>query len=91
MDAEDEFLQLSALQHLLFCERQCYLIHAEQQWAENRFTAAGDIMHEKADRFAIIARLHLVNQQVIIEASPLARGAWIETGSSRLYQKPVGQ
>lgn len=27
MYSEDDLLQLSALQHLLFCERQCALIH----------------------------------------------------------------
>lgn len=44
---EDDLLPLSALQHLLFCERQCALIHIEQAWNENRFTAEGRIMHEK--------------------------------------------
>lgn len=48
--AEDDLLPLSALQHILFCERQCALIHIEQAWAENLFTAQGRIMHEKADR-----------------------------------------
>ena len=38
---------LSALQHILFCERQCALIHIEQQWEENIFTVEGNIMHEK--------------------------------------------
>lgn len=50
---EDDLLSLSALQHLLFCERQCALIHIEQAWAENLFTAEGRIMHERvhtADR-----------------------------------------
>ncbi len=41
-------LPLSALQHLLFCERQCALIHLEQAWAENRFTVEGNLLHEKA-------------------------------------------
>ena len=41
-------LPLSALQHLLFCERQCALIHVEQVWAENQFTTEGNLMHEKA-------------------------------------------
>lgn len=50
MYQEDEYLMLSALQHLLFCERQCWLIHADNQWAENYFTAAGDVMHEKVDK-----------------------------------------
>jgi len=49
MFSEDELLPLSALQHLLFCERQCALIHIEQAWAENRFTAEGRIMHERVD------------------------------------------
>lgn len=50
---EDDLLPLSGLQHMLFCERQCALIHVEQVWAENRLTAEGRIMHEKvhdADR-----------------------------------------
>lgn len=46
---EDELLPLSALQHLVFCERQCALIHVEQTWVENRFTAEGRLLHEKAD------------------------------------------
>lgn len=29
MYAEDDLLPLSALQHLLFCPRQCALIHVE--------------------------------------------------------------
>ncbi len=49
MFAEDELRPLSALQHLLYCERQCALIHQEQAWVENRFTAEGRILHQKAD------------------------------------------
>ena len=49
MFTEDDLLPLSALQHFLFCERQCALIHVEQQWDENRYTAEGRIMHERAD------------------------------------------
>ncbi len=46
---EDDLIQLSALQHMLFCERQCALIHIEQIWSENLFTAEGRIMHDKVD------------------------------------------
>ena len=46
---EDELVPLSALQHMLYCPRQCALIHIEQQWAENRFTAEGTILHERPD------------------------------------------
>lgn len=34
----DDLLPLSALQHLLFCERRSALVHIEQVWKENRFT-----------------------------------------------------
>ena len=47
---EDDLLPLSALQHILFCERQCALIHIEQLWVENMFTAQGRIMHERVDK-----------------------------------------
>ena len=46
---EDDLIQLSSLQHFMFCERQCALIHIEQLWSENLFTAEGRIMHDKAD------------------------------------------
>jgi CRISPR-associated exonuclease Cas4 len=48
--SENEYLSLSALQHILFCERQCALIHVEQLWVENKFTAEGRILHERVDR-----------------------------------------
>ncbi|MBI5027017.1 MAG: CRISPR-associated protein Cas4 [Nitrospirae bacterium] len=46
---EDDLIQLSSLQHFMFCERQCALIHIEQLWSENLFTAEGRIMHDKVD------------------------------------------
>ena len=44
---EADLFPLSALQHLLFCERQCALIHLEDAWAENRLTAEGRLLHER--------------------------------------------
>jgi CRISPR-associated exonuclease Cas4 len=44
---EDDLAMISALQHYLFCPRQCALIHIEQQWLENRLTAEGRILHER--------------------------------------------
>ena len=44
-----DYLMLSALQHYAFCPRQFALIHIEQVWAENRFTAEGNILHERVD------------------------------------------
>jgi len=46
---EDDLIQISALQHALFCERQYALIHLEQRWEENRFTAEGRVLHERVD------------------------------------------
>src|SRR5580698_3564145 len=50
MYAEDQLLPLSGLQHLVFCERQWALIHLEQQWAENRLTAEGNLLHDTAHK-----------------------------------------
>ena len=47
MYSEDDLLPISALQHLAFCERQCALIHIEQQWAENRLTVEGELLHQR--------------------------------------------
>lgn len=47
--SEDDLVQLSSLQHFMYCERQCALIHIEQLWSENLFTAEGRIMHDKVD------------------------------------------
>lgn len=44
---DNELLPISALQHLMFCERQWGLIHLEGVWAENRLTAEGRVMHER--------------------------------------------
>ncbi len=39
---------MSALQHYLYCPRQCALIHVERVWADNFSTAEGNVLHEKA-------------------------------------------
>ncbi|GAA0601517.1 CRISPR-associated protein Cas4 [Caenispirillum bisanense] len=48
-DDDIDLLPLSALQHLVFCPRQCVLIHGERQWAENRLTAEGRVLHDRVD------------------------------------------
>lgn len=45
----DDLVMLSALNHYIYCPRRCALIHIEQIWSENLFTAEGRIMHDKAD------------------------------------------
>lgn len=49
MTDEAQTIMLSALQHYAYCPRQFALIHVEQAWAENRFTAEGNILHERVD------------------------------------------
>ena len=49
MTEEVEPFPLSALNHLLFCERRCALIHIEGVFVENAFTLQGGILHETAD------------------------------------------
>lgn len=44
----DEYIPISALQHYLYCPRQCALIHLERIWTENVFTAEGRQIHERA-------------------------------------------
>lgn len=45
---EDEFLQLSGIQHFAFCRRQWALAYIEMQWQENVRTVEGKILHENA-------------------------------------------
>ena len=48
MYTEDDYIAISALQHWIFCPRQCALIHLEQAWEENKLTAQGRQLHEHA-------------------------------------------
>lgn len=50
MFTDADLVPLSALQHYIYCPRQCALIHVEQQWTENRFTAEGRAQHNRVDR-----------------------------------------
>lgn len=46
---EEDLLPISALQHLLFCERQCALIHVDNVWLDNGLTVEGTHLHRRAD------------------------------------------
>ncbi|NKF21492.1 CRISPR-associated protein Cas4 [Solimonas marina] len=50
MEADEDLIPLSALQHYLYCPRQCALIHVERLWAESRHTAEGRLLHDRADQ-----------------------------------------
>jgi CRISPR-associated exonuclease Cas4 len=88
---EDDLLMLSALQHLLFCPRQCALIHIEQQWIENRLTAEGRILHERVHTAAKESRrkvrvefdmpirsleLGLIGRSDVVEFHLMDDGVW---------------
>jgi CRISPR-associated exonuclease Cas4 len=44
---EEDFLQLSGIQHFEFCRRQWALIHIEDAWSENERTMGGKLLHER--------------------------------------------
>ena len=90
--SEDDLIQLSALQHFVYCPRQCGLIHIEQAWSENVFTAEGRIMHEKADTARYESRkdirieygvpmrslrLGLIGKADIVEFHRMDDGRWL--------------
>ena len=54
--SEDDYLQLSGLQHFSFCRRQWALIHIEQVWAEDLRTTEGRLLHERAHDTSIRER-----------------------------------
>ena len=45
---EEDYLQLSGIQHFAFCRRQWALAYIELQWSENVRTVEGKLLHEKA-------------------------------------------
>ena len=88
---DDDLIMISALQHYVFCPRQCALIHIEQVWRESGLTAEGRIMHEKVheegneSRGSVrIARglplrslrLGLVGVADVVEFRKVAKGTW---------------
>lgn len=46
---DDDPVALSALQHWIYCPRQCGLIHLEQAFEENIHTARGQAVHNLVD------------------------------------------
>lgn len=50
---EEDFLQLSGIQHFAFCRRQWALAYIELQWQENVRTVEGKLLHENAHDSAI--------------------------------------
>lgn len=45
-----EPIYLSSLQHYLYCPRQFALIELEDVWLENKFTAEGQVLHQRVNQ-----------------------------------------
>jgi CRISPR-associated exonuclease Cas4 len=82
-------IALSALQYYLYCPRQCALIHVEQAWAENRFTAEGRVLHERTGHAG-----HETRRGVrVVTALPIASRALGVSGLAdlvELHPRPCG-
>jgi len=86
---ESDLLAISGLQHLAFCERRWALVQIESIWSDNRFTAEGNALHQRAHSAEIESRpgvlirrtllirslrLGLTGQADIVEFQPSASG-----------------
>lgn len=89
MFAEDDLLPISGLQHVLYCERQFALIHVEQLWEENRFTAEGEVLHERVDVEHHESR-RLFRQEYGMAVRSLELGIIGKCDLVELYLKPAG-
>lgn len=102
--ADEDFVLISALQHWIFCPRQCALIHIEQQWEENLFTAEGRGIHEKVHETATEVRdgvrivrglrlrsvkLGLVGQSDVVEFHEASDGAEVPGLEGRFRPYPI--
>lgn len=68
---EEEYLQLSGIQHFVYCPKQWALIHIEQAWAENAKTVKGDLFHKNVDsNISIEKRNHRLIQRSVRVSSP---------------------
>ena len=89
--SDDDLIMISALAHFSYCPRRCALIHIEQAWIENLFTAEGRIMHDKVhdeqreSRGAVrieygiplrSLRLGVIGKADVVEFHRTGKGVW---------------
>jgi CRISPR-associated exonuclease Cas4 len=72
MYSEDDLLPLSALQHLVFCERRAALIHLEHVWDENAATVEGHHLHERSHEAGTESR-----RDVRVARGLMLRSLWL--------------
>ncbi|MGQ0563469.1 MAG: CRISPR-associated protein Cas4 [Gemmobacter sp.] len=83
----EEPIPLSALQHAVYCLRQAALIHLERMWADNRFTAEGDVLHAVSDKGGT-RKIKGVRR---VSALPLASQRLNLAGTADLVEFTTGQ
>lgn len=89
--SEEDLIMISALTHYYYCIRRCALVHIEQLWNENLFTAEGRLMHERVHEQGRESRgslrierglplrslqLGLIGKADIVEFHRLDNGRW---------------
>ncbi|HBY62165.1 MAG TPA: CRISPR-associated protein Cas4 [Solibacterales bacterium] len=84
---EDELLPLSGLRHLAVCERQFALVHIEQSWADNFFTAEGALLHRSVDQ----PRFETRRGRRLVHALPLHSRCLGVSGRADLVEFPTEQ
>lgn len=67
-----QLIPISALQHYVYCPRQCALIHVEQIFDENLYTLRGRRVHERVDQ----AKHELIKGVRVERALPLYSERW---------------
>lgn len=86
---EDDLIPISALTHAVHCERRVALVHIEQLWEENLFTAEGKVLHERVDEEHHESR-RLFRQEFGMAIRSLARGLIGKCDLVELYLAPGG-
>ncbi len=89
MFPEDDLLPISALQHYVFCPRQCALIHVEGIWQENPLTVSGTQLHERLDESGGEARGDLLTARALPLRS-LEHGLAGRADAVELHRFPEG-
>jgi len=84
---DDPTIAISALQHYAYCPRQFALIHIEQVWAENRYTAEGQILHQRVDSGESESRGAVRSERGVLLRSEI----WRLTGKMDLLEIESGE
>lgn len=89
MYSDDDLIPISGLQHVIFCDRQFALIHLEQAWEDNQYTAEGDALHERVDNVRHESR-RLFRQEYGMSVRSLELGIIGKCDLVEFYLEPGG-